>query len=240
MSPEFLAQIEAYLEGQISKSELEQLAKPEGITQLDEKIEWFKNSRIAIESAGLRNQLKEILPKPAQQTATIRTIGRFRSIAAIAASVLVIILVYWGMNSGDTAAPYAKYQYVDPGLPVLMSQSKDHLLYDAMTYYSEENYEVAATKLRQLQAQKLESDTVSYYLGASLLYEGQAAAASETLSPVAALANSTFKQRAEWLLVLAALKEGELEQVKQLLPVILAESEHQFYGLAEQLQAELD
>jgi hypothetical protein len=238
MTAEFIENIEDFLNGKMDREDLEKIAKEQGISNLDEEIEWFKDSLSAIRAAGLRDQLKEILPKP-QKEAKIRRLGRNRWIIGIAASVLLIVIAYFGFVDGNNSTLYAKYEFVDPGLPVLMSQSEDFSLYDAMSYYGEGNYTTAEEKLLQLEAASGANDTVSYYLGASQLYLGKAELAINALQQVADQEESKFNQRAQWLIVLTALKSNELAEAQDLLETVLENPEHTFYEDAQELQKEL-
>jgi TolA-binding protein len=240
MNEILIEKIEAFLEGKISREELQKMADEAGITNLDEEIRWLQDSQVAIAAAGLRQQLKEVLPQPAKKEARVVRLRSIRRVLAVAASVLVIVVAYWGLNRGGQSSLYADYEYVDPGLPVLMSQSKDHQLYDALSYYSEENYEIAEEKLRQIQADYPNSDTLSYYLGASLLYQGKTEAAKAPLRAVSEFEDSRFQQRADWLLVMAALKEKNLEEAGTLVEQILNTPGHEFLDKAQSLQQRLN
>lgn len=239
MSAEFIEQIEAYLKGNMSRETLENIAKDQGISNLDEEIEWYENSITAIQAVGLRNQLKEILPKAEKKEAQVRSLPNRRWLIGIAASFLLIVLAYFGFVKNNQHSLYAQYEFIDPGLPVLMSQSEDHQLYDAMSYYSEGNYSVAEEKLLQLQEDFGSNDTISYFLGASRLYQGKTALAQAPLIQVAGEFSSRFQQKAEWLMVLAALQSKNQEEAKRLLEVILKDTGHDFYKKAQDLQKEL-
>lgn len=239
MTAALIAKIEAFLEGRLSKEALQAEAEQEGVTQLDEEIKWFQDSQVAIGAAGLRDQLQEALSQPEEKKGIIRQLGPLRTGFAIAASILLLVVVYWGTQSDNTTSLYATYEYVDPGLPVLMSQSDQHQLYDALSYYSEENYRVAAEKLGLLLEAGTKSDTISYYLGASLLYQGETEEAVPVLKTVSEDSASPFHLRAQWLLVLAALKAEQLTEAQQLLPIIVENQTHPFFEKAKQLQLEL-
>ena len=240
MTAALIAKIEAFLEGRLSKAALQAQAEQEGVTNIDEEIKWFQDSQVAIEAAGLRDQLQEALNQPEEKKGIIRQLGPLRTGFAIAASILLLVVVYWGIQSDNTTSLYATYEYVDPGLPVLMSQSDQHQLYDALSYYSEENYTVAAEKLGLLLETGTKSDTISYYLGASLLYQGKTEEAVPALKTLSEDSASPFHLRAQWLLVLAALKEEQLGEAQQLLPIILENQTHPFFEKAKQLQLELN
>lgn len=239
MNELLIENIEAFLEGEISREALQKMADDAGIANLEEEIQWVKDSQVAIEAAGLRQQLKDTLPKAGKKEARVVRLRSIRRVLAVAASVLVIVVAYWGLNRGGQSSLYANYEYVDPGLPVLMSQSKDHQLYDALSYYSEGDYSVAEEKLLQIQADYPNSDTLSYYLGASQLYQGKTQAAQSALQEVKNFNGSRFQQRADWLLVTAALKEKDLEKAAKLADEILNTSDHEFRDRAQDLLQDL-
>jgi TolA-binding protein len=240
MNEILIEKIEDFLEGNLSREELQKMADSAGINNLEEEIQWFRDSQVAIEAVGLRNQLQDILPKSEKKEAKVIQFRSIRRILAVAASILVIAVAYWGLNQGGQSDLYASYEYVDPGLPVLMSQSKDHQLYDALTYYGEGNYSVAEEKLRQIQSDYPNSDTLTYYLGASLLYQGKTQAAKPALRQVSTFENSRFQQRADWLLIMTALKEKNLEEANTLVNKIISTPGHEFMERAQNLRKELE
>ena len=240
MSAEFIEKIEDYLEGKISREELQQLADAEGVEHLEQEIQWLQDSQIAVEAAGLRDQLQAALPKAEEQKPKVRRLKPIRTVLAIAATLLLLVIAYFGFLRNDTPTLYAKYEYVDPGLPVLMSQSEDHLFYDAMTYYSEGNYAVTEEKLQQIREQYTGSDTLLYYLGASQLYQGETQEAQESLQQVVATENFSYAEKAEWLLVLSALRAANETEAQRLVQQILDHSDHAFFEEAEKLQREFD
>lgn len=234
--------IESYLEGNINRTQLEELVAPEEKTTLDENIDWFKRSKLAIEAAGLQAQLKEIVSQEEEKKEETKVISikkPYQTWYWAAASVVIIVAAFIGIYNNQ-ANLYDQHLYTDPGLPVLMSQSDQYQLYDAMSYYSEGNYEVAAQKLTELEKTSNASDTISYYLGASLLYQGKASEAISHLAKVQDINASAFKEKADWLMILANLKEEKLEEVKADLSQILSNNEHQFYKEAIKLESDLN
>jgi hypothetical protein len=239
MNADLLERIEAYLDGRIDRETLEQSATAAGATDLDREIEWLRDSRTAIEAAGLREQLRHTLPATAAPT--VRRLRPSRTLLAIAASLLVLVVAaLWWLNQPATPALYAEYEYIDPGLPVLMSQSEDYELYDALTYYGEGNYAVAAEKLRGLTGSPADSDTLRFYLGASLLYQGRPEAAQTEFERILAAPDAEFKPRAQWLSVLAALRREDYATARRRLTPILSTPGHPFAEAARNLAAEWD
>lgn len=238
MNSDQFEQIERFLDGEITRRELEERLQDVNPAELDAEITALQNMRIAVEAAGLKDQLTAALPKATSQPAKVRRLVSWRQGLAIAASVLVLVTAYFFWpNSGEDNL-YAKYEYIDPGLPVLMSQSDDHIMYDALTYYNEEDFATAISKLSAVQKQGLNNDTITYYLAASYLYERQADNAIENLAALTT-GSGPFQARAEWLSVLAALQLENMEKVRQLLSTILANENHPFHSSAQQLQADL-
>lgn len=239
MKAEVMEQIEAFLAGRIDREQLEAQAREQEVTDLDAEIEWVREAQTAVEAAGLREQLQATLPRPA--TARVRRLRPGRRLLAIAATVLILVAAgLWLIlgNGPESERLYAEYEYVDPGLPVLMSQSDEYALYDALTFYSEGNYSVAIEKLRALPDTYAGNDTLNYYLGASLLYDGQPEAARAALERVRTDAGAAFAERAQWLRVLAALRDGNRVRAEPILDEIIANPDHAFRAPALRLQAE--
>ena len=242
MNTTLMEHIESYLDGNIDRTKLEELVAPEEIATLDENIDWFKRSKLAVEAAGLQEQLKEIVSQEEekkQETKVISINKSYQTWYWAAASVVILVAAFFGIYNNQ-ANLYDQHLYKDPGLPVLMSQSDQYQLYDAMSYYSEGNYEVAAQKLTVLGKTPNASDTISYYLGASLLYQGKVDEAITNLEKVQNIASSEFKEKADWLLILAHLKEEKIEVVKSDLSKIITNKEHQFYNEAIKLESNLN
>jgi len=147
----------------------------------------------------------------------------------LAASLLLIVTAYFSLthHNPGSSHQYASYEYQDPGLPILMSQSSNYLLSDALTYFGEQDYETTITKLLQIEPPV--SDTVSYYLAASYYYDKQDGKAIAKLKNLAVDKASIFNEKAEWLLVLSYLHSADEQSAVKILDSISANPEHQFY-----------
>jgi len=237
MKQQHIEKIEAYLQSEITRAELQRYAEQEGITDLDENIEWVQNTILAVEAEGLREQLKLILPKEEKREAKVRRLSFIKWISGIAASLLLLFVAYWGMNTNGTATnAYAQYEYQEPGLPVTMSQSDNYALYDALTYFGEANYGKTIEKLEAIAGEN--SDTVSYYLGASYYYEANYESAIQNLSH-AKMSGSAFAQEADWLLVMSYLKDDNKAEAEMLLNKLIDNTSHKFYQRAKELKANI-
>jgi hypothetical protein len=237
--------IESYLSGEIDRKQLEDFAIQNGILDLDAEIEWMKNVRLAIEAEGLAHQLKEVLPKTSTKGTIIKMHepskkGRYSALA-IAASVVLLLGLLFILKPNNTQKLYSKYEFVDPGLPVLMSQTHQYEIYDALSYYSEQNYEVTIAKLSEINLKNsgVYNDTIQYYLGAAQLYNGNVSESMLAFSVVTENDASIFNERAEWLYLLAHLKNGDITKTKLLLEPIVQNAQHSFYEQAIALLSEV-
>ncbi len=238
MNAEFIEKIEDYLAGRIDRQALQDFAQGQGVTDLEEEIQWVRDTQTAVAAAGLRDQLRAALAEASPKAERTARIRYLRPLLAAAATVAIVIAAFFGWRSTQPSGLYRQFEYVDPGLPSLMSASDDYQLYNALTYYSEGNYRQAAAELEGLQTTYPGNDTLAFYLGASRLYRGNGAAAVEALEPVADRPDSEFRERAEWLLVLAALREKDTAAGATRLETILNNRQHPFYDEALQLRAE--
>jgi len=235
----WLEKLEAFLEGEITRADLERVAKLTGVDNIDQEINWFQNSQLAIETSGVRNQLEGLFSDAEHVPEKKRAVSFVRPLLALAAIGLVVVLGYWVSSLNYEPQLYSKYLYVDPGMPILMSQSDEYHLNDAMTYYSEENYAVAIEKLGKLLPAQPTNDTIQYFLGASYLYENHIDQAIDELTIVSQDSNSIFKAKAEWLLVMTALRRDDMDKVHELLDPILSHVDHPYIDQAMLLSQEL-
>jgi len=238
MNADFFAQMEAYLDGQLSRAELEAGARAAGINNVDAELAWLRQTRLAVEAEGLKQQLQQQFPSTGKREARVRSI--WPRWAAAAAAVLVLAVAgWWWAHRSSVPELYAEYEFVDPGIPVLMSDTQDYELQNALSFYSEERYDEAIIRLEALRSDTPGNDTLIYYLGASYLYTGQTAAAAPLLENIADTDNSAFAQRAQWLRVLLALREKDREAAGKRAHTIADTPGHLFTREAQQLQEDL-
>ena len=239
MNADFFEQMEAYLDGELSKAELEEAARAAGIDDLDAELSWLRQTRLAVEAEGLKQQLQQQFSASQKREARVRPLWP-RWAAAAAAILVLAIAGWWWFARSATPDLYAQYEFIDPGIPVLMSDTQNYQLQNALSYYSEEDYAGAITKLTALRSDLPANDTLTYYLGASYLYTGQTGAAAPLLREMANEAGSSFSQRAQWLEVLLALRNDDLETAADLAQPIASSPQHPFSGEAQRLLVDLD
>lgn len=239
MNADFFEQMEAYLDGELSKAELEAAARAAGIDDLDAELAWLRQTRLAIEAEGLKKKLHQQFSAGEKRQARVRPL--WPRWAAAAAAVLVLAVAgWWWFGRSEIPDLYAKYEFVDPGIPVLMSDTQNYELQNALSYYSEEDYAGAITQLTALRSDLPANDTLTYYLGASYLYTGQTEAAAPLLDKIAGEADSQFTLRAQWLQVLLALRSDEQATAADLARPIADSPQHPFSGEAQRLLTDLD
>jgi hypothetical protein len=238
MNQELLENIETYLEGKLPKSELEAIAKAAGVENLEEEIRWVKDVQVATGADGLREQLASILPK--EEESKVNKIKPLRVILAVAASIAILVTGYFTLVKNQGTDLYAKYQYEEPGLPVVMGDSDRFSLDDALTYYGEGNYKEAINRLQAIEAGTVGGDTIQYFLGLSYLYDEQPDLAGISFQKVMENQNSVFNDKAEWLDILASLQSKSYQAAKQKIETILVNTKHPFYDEAKSLQKDLE
>lgn len=240
MNQELLEKIEAYLEGQLTKADLASFAAEHEIENLDAEIEWVQNIQLATGVSGLRDQLDAILPN-AEKSATEKSKVRpLRIILGVAASIAILVIGYLGLvRTGGTDDLYATYKFEEPGLPVVMGASERYQLDDALTYYGEGNYKEAIRRLEKIDTATIGSDTLQYFLGLSHLYDENPKEAEKYFDKLSSNKSSIFREKGEWLFVLAALQSKSYQAAKLRLDVILKQPEHSFYTEAVNLQEDL-
>lgn len=238
MNADFFEQMEAYLDGKLSQAEWEAAARAAGIEDIDAELNWLRQTRLAVEAEGLKQQLRTQFAHPEKTEARIRPL--WQRWAAAAAAVLVLAVAgWWWFGQSGSSDLYAEYEFVDPGIPVLMSDTQNYELQNALSYYGEENYAEAIKQLEALRSDLPENDTLTYYLGASYLYTGQTEAAAPLLADVAKDADNPFAQRAQWLQVLLELRNDDRATAAQLARPIANTPLHPFSEEAQKLIADL-
>lgn len=234
MAEEQLDKIEAFLNGELDFESLSAGLDEAALANLQSEIKATKAARSAVFAAGIREDLTELHAK-AKAPAKHRKLTRWYGIAA--AVLLTIVASVWLLRENSNNR-FADYRYQDPGLPVIMGIAENPDFAEAMTLFKQEKYAEAYAGFSSMR--RANNDTLIYYLGASAFYANKTQEASSELGVIATDENSLFKQKAQWLVVLNNLKEGQPSVAKANLKNIINNPNHRFHAQAQELSNELN
>ena len=191
--------------------------------ELREETQAMRDSILAIQLGGFSRKLKEVVDDEGRviPIGGRNTGSRPWQYFAYAASIAALIAVaFWFFTRPPlNERLFTQYHYPDPGLPVAMSATDDHLFHDAMVAYKLGDHQEARMKWNSLLAADPGNDTLIYFLGSSYLNEGNAPEAIPFFEMVAKDPNSVFRSKADWYLFLAHLRSGEVDKALAVAPV---------------------
>lgn len=147
--------------------------------------------------------------------------------AAVVAALVTLAagLVWWSTRPTGNEQLFAEYFQPDPGLPVTMGATGDLGFANAMVLYKEGRYAEAREALSHALVHEPSNDTLRYFMASSWLAGGDARSAIPLFASLANEAGSTFHDRAQWFLLLAYIKAGEIEKARA-----VASEDHPVYG----------
>jgi hypothetical protein len=171
------------------------------------ELDALRENMLAIELGGLEREMKAA---GAAFEGNAQRGGSF-GILKLAAGVALLLSIGVGWVTRPTLSErlYADHHIVDPGLPVPMSATTDHAFHDAMVDLKMGDYHKAIAKWSALPNATTNVDTLRYYIGVAQLELGRADLAIPAFKVVANNANSTFRWKAEWHLLLAYLRSND-------------------------------
>ena len=143
-----------------------------------------------------------------------------RWILAIAASLILILVSWWGIQSvfqSPNEKLFAAYYQTDPGLITAMSGSDSYEFDRGMVDYKEGKYKEALARWNLLLEEEFADDTLIYFVAMANLELGNYDLSQKLLKQVADENASEFKEDASWYLALIYLKNGELDPAKLML-----------------------
>jgi len=229
--------IERYILNQLSAAERlefekEMDADPKLRKALREQ-EMFIN---AVKAEGLKSDLDSIHSELYSKTSNKNSRPLFFSIAA---SVVVLIgFSFWFFGQEETQTElFAEYQYTDPGLPVPMSATDNYDFYDAMVYYKQEDYKAAISKWEKLLKDEVQNDTLNYYIGASHFNLNEFDQAEPYFEKILNSQESAFVYKAQFMLLLSNLHEGNAEAVQNVTPLKGSPFESEIKAIQEKLKS---
>jgi len=217
--------IEDYLN---QKSELDKDAimnkELTSIPNIEEKIAYIEKVKEEIEDSIRQSKIKEFheqLPAAENYNSTLMLKNKKTKSNAIwyaMAAVLVVLLgIFWMMNTNSPEKIFAKNFKPDIGLPLKMGTTNSYNFYEGMLDYKQENYTDAISKWQDLWKENPESDTLNYFLGVAHLAQGNAPKALVFLENQEKFQQSYFEEDAAYYAALAKIKEGKFEDARLLL-----------------------
>lgn len=181
----------------------------------------------AIELAGIRRTIQGIAVEHGstdRSTSGMSPVWRYAAVVA-ALVTLAAGLVWWSTRPTGNEQLFAEYFQPDPGLPVTMGATGDLGFANAMVLYKEGRYAEAREALSHALVHEPSNDTLRYFMASSWLAGGDARSAIPLFASLANEAGSTFHDRAQWFLLLAYIKAGEIEKARA-----VASEDHPVYG----------
>ena len=250
----YLPQFEAYTEGTLSPGERE--AFDQELASNPEFKEAFSLYQVSLHvmeqqiEDTLRATLKdwEKIHSGADSARTEARIVSFRArlVRYSAAAAVLLLFGVFGLslvsrNYGNQSL-YARY-YDDPALGGLRgdpSAPAAGLLEEAKEAYQNQDFALAADKLRAVPQTDPQYPEALYYLGHTYSQTGQYAEAQQAFSQAASAGDSRFSEKSEWYAALSCLRAGEDDAACQdLFDRMAANPDHSFHHQAKEMVRQL-
>lgn len=212
--------IEAWLDETLSPEQakaFQDLEKEDSEWSL--KVQEVKALREELESLMVKEELEKIHEEAFAGSAS-KTVPFPRWIWAVAASLALIFVAWWGFRVGlqdPNQKLYETYYETDPGLITAMSGTDSYEFDRGMVDYKEGKYQEALTLWEPLLEQNPSGDTLLYFVAMANLELENFQESQKILQRILSESSSEFEEDAKWYLALIYLKQGKLEQVKTLL-----------------------
>lgn len=212
--------IEAWLDESLSSEQekvFQDLKKEDSDWSL--KVKEVKALREDLESLLVKKELEKIHEEAFAGT-NPRTATFSRWIWAVAASVALILVAWWGFQGGfqdSNQKLFEAYYETDPGLITAMSGTDSYEFDRGMVDFKEGKYQEALARWELLLKENPADDTLLYFVAMAHLEMENYPLSQELLKQVADEDSSEFKEDASWYLALIYLKKGEMEEAKLIL-----------------------
>lgn len=206
--------------------------EPEQRIAFDEKMQkdsgWAnKVNEVKLLVAGIENaSLKERLDgyhknikknQPQKGGAKIISIRRILMVAASVTLLATLSIWLFTSSKNKYEKIYTDYYKPDPGLMSAMGTSDNYVFNKAMLLYKTGKYKAAIDEWGKLKNELPQNDTLTYFLGAAQLADGNNVAAIALLKSMTTDTAKSFYKDACWYTGLALLKQGF---VKEAIPYI--------------------
>ncbi len=200
--------IEAYLLG--TMGDPERLAFEQELASdadLLAEVEAQRENTLAVELGAFTRTLRSVAKVEGREEDRGSNWAPYLRYAAAVAMIMGAALWFIGRPSANERL-FAEHFVADPGLPVPMSATDDHVFQDAMVAYKLGDYAEARGKWAILAQDRPESDTLRFYIACAALGEGDARVAAPIFKEVSDEGRSAFALKARWFLFLAYVKQG--------------------------------
>ena len=248
--------IEAYLKNELSASDRASFETDlRADVELQTEVDRQRDLRLGFRAIGIeraleraRTQYKEAIsmatPEPIQtawQPTVMRPLSTWRYWAVAASVLLILGIGYYTYQ--QTAARRADLAYADT-LPDELTKGfpTDNVAPDirtrfveALMSYKAGKYDQVIARLKTLPADKETVYYKNYFLGLSYLANKQPADAIPLLTQALGTPSVPLRQKADWCLALAYVKNGQHEKARPMLQRISTDASNPFKLLAQRV-----
>lgn len=229
--------IERYLLNELSAAERLEFEKEiDADSKLEKAVREQEKLITAVKAEGLKADLDSIHSELYTDNTNRNNKPLFFSIAASIAVLIGFSFWFFGQEESQIAL-FVEYQYTDPGLPVPMSATDNYDFYDAMVYYKQEDYRAAISKWENLLEDEAQNDTLNYYIGASHFNLYEFDQAEPYFEKILDSQESAFVYKAQFMLLLSNLHEGNAEAVQKVTPLKGSPFESEIKAIQEKLKS---
>ncbi|GAB3704118.1 hypothetical protein GCM10027592_35100 [Spirosoma flavus] len=253
--------IEAYLTDELSATDRASFEDDmQDNTELREEVDRQRSIRLGFRALGIERALEQAkahydatssAPETSQSVEpVVRPLTTWRYWAVAASVLLLLGFGYYAFQ--QTSARQAELAYAETFAP----DSGDQLMkdfpsgsisaatrsgfLDALSSYKAGKYDDVISKLATLPADKQTTYYKNYFLGLSYLANNQPGGAIPLLISAQATPSFQLRQKAEWFLALAYVKNKEKEKALPTLKRISSEKDNPFHELAQRVLRKID
>ena len=213
---EELELFDRYLNNEMQEEERRLLTeKLEKSELLRQKVNYVRELQLGISEAALQedmNQFHANIIVETQSNDQKKSPIKFKKYALAAMTVGTLLAISWLLrfqtNKQDKI--FTTFYKPDPGLITAMSTQQDYIFDKGMVAYKIGNYKEAIQLWHSLEPERINSDTLQYFLGNAYLAQQENTKALDYLIKVSEKKQSAFYEDANWYLGLVYLKMNNL------------------------------
>ncbi len=175
-----------------------------------------------------------------EKTGKVVPLKKWYLIAATISMVLIATISWWRMTSPESSEGlYAGYYEPYPDI-ITSRGSGDELLNEGLFSYESGAYEQATIYLKNYLVTDKENKEVLFYLGQAYLANDEPANALEIFKSLEQESEFSLKQANQWYLALTQLKLKNKESAKDILQLIIRNTNHAYREKSEILKEKLN